>query len=346
MSNIESIFPVIRTFDDLWAVVGGRPEFVVQDGPCGAKSIRYLFGDENTFSTPMAKECRGVVFGADNRIVARPFHKIFNINERPQTHETKIPWARILGALPKHDGTLVYFVPILDGRKVLWVPKTKNHWKSKQTRLAERVFFREPLIRKTLQLAGISATVLFEYVGPQNRIVVPYENEALLPCAVRDIVSGKYWDNDTLRELLRLAGWPGPSLPKMISVDWQTLKQEAQAETGISREGWILIQDDGERYKVKTLGYASTHKALSNLTPAGLLDAWCSETLDDLLAVLRGSGRLDKVVLAEKLSNRAADALKEAINSRAVSDPTQYMAYARKEIVPLLLRDGDTENLV
>lgn len=41
--------------------------------------INYLYTLDNTFDSAVARECRGLKFDPDGKLIARPFHKFFNL---------------------------------------------------------------------------------------------------------------------------------------------------------------------------------------------------------------------------------------------------------------------------
>ncbi len=80
-------FPYIENIDDVLPFVKHREEFVVTEHQWGI-SIDYQYPQVTTFNTPQARECRGIKFHLDGRLLARPYHKFFKIGEaRMRTKE-------------------------------------------------------------------------------------------------------------------------------------------------------------------------------------------------------------------------------------------------------------------
>lgn len=52
--------------------------------------INYVFTIDTTFNTAVARECRGLKFDRDGKLIARPFHKFFNLGEKRPPQEE--PW--------------------------------------------------------------------------------------------------------------------------------------------------------------------------------------------------------------------------------------------------------------
>lgn len=55
-------FPEIRTIDDVLPAIAHKPEFCVHKDSNGFTSIFYNITGTDTFDSPVAKECRGIVF--------------------------------------------------------------------------------------------------------------------------------------------------------------------------------------------------------------------------------------------------------------------------------------------
>src|SRR5262245_38066531 len=68
--------------------------------------IDYVYSFDDTFDTAIARECRGLKFGADGRIIARPFHKFFNLGEKERVED--IDWSRPHQVFDKLDGSMIH----------------------------------------------------------------------------------------------------------------------------------------------------------------------------------------------------------------------------------------------
>ena len=293
-------FPRIETIKDILPKIEDKPEITISEHN-GFTSIVYQISTETTFDSPIARECRGLVFGPDGKIVARPFHKFFNVNERQDTQEEAIEWDRIVGVSDKKDGSLVYFVPY----KNCWIPKTKGSFLSTQ---AQEVMslpeVASGLVENMLKIAGKDHTLLFEYVSPSNRVVVSYAKPELVLLAARHNVSGSYWTVRELEALANAACWPVEKRDFPIRIDPRSLIKKAKEHKGTDIEGWVLLRDDGEMYKIKTLDYMRAHKLKFNLSKTVILEGWASQTLDDTIASLNDLGLRD-------VSSSIADVKKE-----------------------------------
>ncbi|MEO0990864.1 MAG: RNA ligase [Pseudomonadota bacterium] len=78
----------------------------------GYSVINYVFSLDETFSTPLARECRGLKFAPDGTLIARPFHKFFNLGERRPPQEE--PWNMSHVVLDKLDGSMIHPAMVSD----------------------------------------------------------------------------------------------------------------------------------------------------------------------------------------------------------------------------------------
>ena len=103
----------INAFND---ILRTKPEISLKmeivNGKIEVGIISYNMEKSNTFDTELARECRGITFRLDTGdLISRPFHKFFNINEKPFTQAAKIDWQNIIYISEKIDGVLA--VPVL-----------------------------------------------------------------------------------------------------------------------------------------------------------------------------------------------------------------------------------------
>ena len=104
-------FPTISTFGDVAPAIKGRKEFsVIRTNDYTV--VDYNVQIEDTFdSTPygiLRRECRGIMFSPEGKIISRPFHKFFNLGEREETLLSKINYDwKYAFIQEKVDGSMV-----------------------------------------------------------------------------------------------------------------------------------------------------------------------------------------------------------------------------------------------
>ena len=243
----------IEHIDDVLAEIDTENGIIVSERP-DHRVIDYVYTNDDTFNSPMARQCRGLKFDAEGRIIARPFHKFFNIGEKQQPHE--IDWQEPHHILDKLDGSMVHGV-LLNGELVFMTRMgVMDQAKAAQSQADPAVLD----LCRALLAAGI--TPIFEYTAPDNRIVVAYAETRLTLLAAREMMSGAYLPYAELAALGRRHGVPVVDTRGRVD-DHKRFIGEARGQEGI--EGYVIAFEDGHRVKLKTEGYVLRHKTLSSV---------------------------------------------------------------------------------
>jgi len=284
-------FPVINTIDDVLPAIAGRDEFVVAQRDFGTV-INYLVAMPDTFKMEgpddvmgaIRRECRGLIFDLEGRIMSRPFHKFFNVNEKEETQAHMLDLSRPHTVMDKLDGSMIRPVR-MDG----------------MVRLATKMGVTDIAIEAERLIDGNQYawleymmdngfTPIFEYVAPTNKIVVEYAEAKLILTAVRETVSGAYLNN------LRF-GAPFEVVRTDSSIhDFNAYLAFKRGET--LREGDIIRFADGHMVKVKNDWYVQIHKTKDIVrVDRNIVELVLGETIDDTRAMLDPSDlvRVDQV---------------------------------------------------
>lgn len=186
-------FPVINTIDDVLPAIAGRDEFVVAERDFGTV-INYLVAMPDTFKMEgpddvmgaIRRECRGLIFDLEGRIMSRPFHKFFNVNEKEETQAHMLDLSRPHIVMDKLDGSMIRPV------RMHGLIRLATKMGVTDTAIeAERLIDEEQYTWLEDMMAN-GLTPIFEYVAPTNKIVVEYAEAKLILTAVRETVSGEY----------------------------------------------------------------------------------------------------------------------------------------------------------
>jgi RNA ligase len=284
-------FPVINTIDDVLPAITGRDEFVVAERDFGTV-INYLVAMPDTFKMEgpddvmgaIRRECRGLIFDLEGRIMSRPFHKFFNVNEKEETQAHMLDLSRPHIVMDKLDGSMIRPVR-MDGMVRLATKMGVTDTAIEAERLIdeEQYTWLEDMMANGL-------TPIFEYVAPTNKIVVEYAEAKLILTAVRETVSGEY---RSLRQ------WAPPF--EMVRTDSSIHDFNAylafkRGET--LREGDIIRFADGHMVKVKNDWYVQIHKTKDIVrVDRNIVELVLGETIDDTRAMLDPSDlvRVDEV---------------------------------------------------
>ena len=234
-----------------------------------ALNYAYLSDDQEQFAWPRS-EMRGLMVDeTTGAILARPFQKFWNLGER-QTAATD--WSEGHVILPKFDGSLVYPA----GRR--WTTRGGVTDTSKAVEeLAESIG--QPLTTLLERLRtdprdGQACTPCFEYVGPDNRIVIEYPTARLVLLAVRRIVDGEYWATSRVIQAYQEAvpgGNPGLQVVRPLASTIPVNRDDQNYVQGLTDhvQGWsasqegvvIAFEPSGHRLKLKSAAYVALHRA-------------------------------------------------------------------------------------
>lgn len=235
-------------------------------------------------TSDVVMESRGLVLCAETlNIVRRPFARFFNIGEAP-TYEADIDYAR-LEALEKADGSLV----------TLYFNRVTGHWHfgtrgtpfaTGKHKLGGRFYERiaraagldvlpgMPEFDECLSLLDTNVTYLFEFIGPDNPLVTPYEKNELVLLGARWLDGVEYSPAEVaqLLDVLHSLGWPVRAPRRYpIPLKLEGMSRPAQIEAiklwvatapefkGL-HEGVVCYDPaTGKRVKVKTPLYCAAH---------------------------------------------------------------------------------------
>lgn len=260
-------FPHIHDIQEVLEAIEGRDEFVVKhDEVAGYKVVNYLVNFEDTFPPvktrrdALIRECRGITFDAKTgKVIARKYHKFFNINERPETRHEVLDFAEVHDILEKLDGSML--TPMLVGGDLRW--NTKMGLTGIALPVDEWVGRHANYDRFARGLLTSGKTPIFEWCSRIQRIVLDYPVDRLVLTAIRDNITGEYTD---YLDMVVLAQADDIDLVKALpgSVEnIQTFMQEAQDLLG--EEGYVIRFKSGHMVKVKGAWYVQLHKTLDHL---------------------------------------------------------------------------------
>lgn len=290
-------FPVINTIDDVLPAIEGRPEFIVAERDFG-KVINYMVAMPDTFKMEgpddvmgaIRRECRGLIFDRQGRIMSRPFHKFFNVNEKEETQAHALDLSRPHMVMDKLDGSMIR--PVVQNGMVRLATKmgvTDIAIEAEQLLQPDQYDWLEDMM-----FDGF--TPIFEYVAPTNKIVVEYAEAKLILTAIRNTVTGEYVDGEGLR-LMNSAWSPFEVVRTDNSIfDFNAYLTYARDQQG--REGDIIRFADGHMVKVKNDWYVQIHKTKDIVrVDRNIIELVLGETIDDTRAMLDPSDlvRVDQV---------------------------------------------------
>ena len=281
-------FPVIRNISDVLPAIEGRSEFVVAVKD-GYTVINYNVMFDDTFPSidyaagnpcdwhfaVMRRECRGIIFDtATGDIIRRPFHKFFNVNERPETQD--VPLYEDHSILEKLDGSMI--APFIVNGQMIWGTKMGATDVAKPVEEFVNSKPRYTVLAAYLISQGYSP--IFEWCSRKQRIVLDYKKDQLILTAVRHMQTGEYFVHESLVHLGELY-----TIPVVRAFDPQTdMKAFIEYTRDLKDlEGFVVRFDNGHMVKLKCDWYVQIHKAKERiLQDRHIVELILDQKLDDV----------------------------------------------------------------
>ena len=282
----NSPFPMLTGDSAMRSAVADREEIRFMKQPNGTTVCSYIIASAETFRCNYSREARGVVFDERGQTIARPLHKFFNVNERPETQVHAIDWSKISRVMLKRDGSMIHTVAFPeDGRN--FTVKSKKSFESDVAKQSKKFLLqRENYIKFCTDMTNAGRTAIFEWTSPTARIVVGYKQEELQLLHVRENHTGIYLTQSELERLSAQYDIPMVDMVPIFSPDMV----QSLVETTENIEGWVIQFENGDMVKLKTKWYMDRHHAMTFLRIRDIARMVVDESLDDLKAKLVGDG--------------------------------------------------------
>ena len=227
-------------------------------------------------------EMRGItfIFTSDGTLYKRYLllDKFFNLEQTPCSMYSVVKDYKIKNIYNKEDGSIASFVRLPNG-KVLG--RSKTSFQSDQAIEIQKIYEKDGQIRQFVDFCMDEDIIpIFEFVSPQNRIVVPYANTELTLLRMRDNKTGEYLNiNDFAHKLDGISVAASLGEHTLDSIKEVVLKM-------VGKEGVIVQFESGKMIKLKTQWYIDRHRLFTEdlnreNTLIGLI---VDETIDDVLA--------------------------------------------------------------
>lgn len=290
--------PAIENIKQVLPAIDGLPEFVRKDKGW-FEVIDYIYMTDKTFQDPFEKgiseeesllrklrrECRGLKFcSKTGKILARPFAKFHNLNERPEYATANVDLTQGHVILDKLDGSMIHTCST--GMGIYLMTRMGI---TEVAEAADRFMCSNPIRFSGLfsSLPVEEYTYIFEYVGPNNKIVLDYKEEDLILTAIRHTVNGTYVFHD---ELVKLGNAFGVRVVEAFPFEGFNNNMERIANCIASEtagEGYVVRFDTGAMIKIKCDEYVRKHRSKELIgSPKGMIGLIVENTLDDILPQL------------------------------------------------------------
>lgn len=270
-------FPIIRTIDDVLPYLDDNFMKIEKDGYI---AFDYILSNSTTFPdldnkmgeayAAMRREFRGIIFDNNGQLIRRPFHKFFNYSERVETtfNLDLSDWV----VMDKLDGSMV--APFIVGERLIWGTKVGETTFSKDVSdfIASQSIEYDEFARWTITQ---NITPIFEWISPNNRIVLKYDKPNLVLTALRRMDNGRYITNDYVEYMARAY-----SVPCVTEITYRDVADIYKAE---DTEGVVLRNEQGHLLKIKADWYVRLHRTKDELRfEKDLLSLILNNQIDDL----------------------------------------------------------------
>lgn len=276
--------PQIEHINDVLPFIKDNSAFIVKDKGFYTV-IDYLYMTDKLFHNPIERECRGIKFcSKTGRILARPYHKFHNLNERAgyRTEEVDLSRSNYF-LLDKLDGSMVHTCQSTLGIYLMT--------RMGLTEVAEQAdkFLVANQVRYGALLSTLGCedyTWIFEYVGPNNRIVINYPEENLILTGIRHNINGTYVLYDEMETLCNAFKVPLVK-SRYGGKKWPVDELEKRVKSDTEMEGVVIRFDTGAMVKMKADIYVRKHRTKELVSSQkGIVQLIVDNNIDDVLPQL------------------------------------------------------------
>ncbi len=220
----------------------------------------------------VTRTCRGLIWNnVTGNLLARPFPKFHNWDEKeaPRILDNQVMWHWA----DKADGSLgiMYVAPDKSVRLA-----TRGSFASDQAFLGTLLLNKwhlSPELSDAFGMMDSGYTPLYEIVGPENRIVLQYPENVLVPLGYIHMLSGEFVP-------------PAGAEPRTMGDLLMDLSRS-------NAEGWVVWLSDRQAVKIKQADYIELHRMVSNLNEkevwrqlrSGMYKTYVEQLPDELFAL-------------------------------------------------------------
>lgn len=264
------MFPFIKHIDDVLPHIADKPE-IARIEKDGYTVLDYIYAGETTFDNPYARECRGLKFDSEGKLIGRPFHKFFNLNEKDETKFENQDWAEPFTLFNKWDGSMIH-PALVNGELVFMTRKGVTDVALQAMRECEYDADEMVMLLKS------GFTPIYEFISPNNKIVIHYDEPRLVPLNIRDRETGTYFTNFAETDSPLGNHLKGQSIEEILD----SIKKAKDLE------GTVIQFHYSKRFiKFKADDYVALHRVLDETAhEKRVLSLIMDDKLDDVLPLV------------------------------------------------------------
>ncbi|MBQ4511227.1 MAG: hypothetical protein II984_10930, partial [Clostridia bacterium] len=224
----------------------------------------FSYNIECDFKNPIVQEARGIIIDYEKlEVVCWPFRKFGNYTE---SYADPIDWNNAV-VLEKVDGSIIK----------LWFNEKTEKWQFSTNGMINADYATTDafsnisygsIIRSAVNFNDIpfdkldkSSTYIFELVSPQTRVVVKYDETALYHLGTRSNITGIERNEDI--GIKKPKSYPINSLEDCVKAAIE-LNKDCENDDEIANEGFVVVDKNWNRVKVKSPDYIMMHHLKHN----------------------------------------------------------------------------------
>jgi T4 RnlA family RNA ligase len=284
-------------------------------------------------------EMRGITFvwNTDGTLYKRYLllDKFFNLEQTPCSMYSVVKDYKIKNIFNKEDGSIASFVKLPNG-KVLG--RSKTSFQSDQAIEIQKIYEKDGQVKQFVDFCMDEDIIpIFEFVSPQNRIVVPYANTELILLRMRDNKTGEYLNiNDFAHKLDGISVAASLGEHTLDSIKEVVLKM-------VGKEGVIVQFENGKMIKIKSPWYCDRHKIFTtDLNRENTLIKFIvDETIDDVISQLNDPIKSEEVDKLTSIINRYIKGISDEVGdliSNYSGDIKEFaIKYSKNRLFPIAI---------
>ncbi len=262
---------------------------IVKDSELNTRLISARYDQiSSPMHEPIVQECRGMVIDIKARkILGYGFRKFWNLSD---PLADKIDWATAI-CLDKADGSLMQLFhddqDFNNGRNGWRVASSGHPTAGGRVGKADKTFnqmFWETFDQLEMRLpydSEIGTTFCFELCRLENRVVVRHDKPRIVAHGARWLPTEREIDSTDLQNICRELNWEYIKSYPIGNVN-DALKA-AQALDPISNEGFVVVDADFNRVKIKSPKYLILHHLKGSFSARNVIKLWQTGEISELL---------------------------------------------------------------
>lgn len=267
-------FPIIENIEQFEPIIAKNPAAYYKVDKGDYVVFNYSNLNPNNFppvETPedaYIREARGIAFlKSTGALISRPFHKFFNLGEREET-EIDIMSFQEARMYEKMDGSMIHPLNLPGGFRLATRGGITDVSMQPETFVAANLDYQ----RFINEMLHNGLTPIFEWVSPDNKIVINYNEPRLVLLDVRNRVTGVYAGCEGWED------WAGiPTVKRWNDITLEEVRKWEDAE------GVVVRLVNGHRVKVKAETYVRLHRYIDIFrSDRHFVAAYLSEAWDDI----------------------------------------------------------------